>query len=126
MESTTVRTNSKQVKEAVQAYILQAIDFDSAGYGIENTLANALKTYKSEAGELERGQTYQDHFIDFMQGLPSWFNIEFTYFDIINRLTSWGLPKPANKNEQESARLFYYLIFREFTNLLKKEGLSIY
>jgi hypothetical protein len=126
MESTTVRTNSKQVKEAVQAYILQAIDFDSSGYGIENTLANALKTYKSEAGGLERGQTYQDHFINYLQGLPSWFNIEFTYFDIINRLTSWGLPQPANKSEQDSARLFYWLIFREFNNLLKKEGLSIY
>lgn len=118
------KTNSKEVKQAVQSYILQAIDF--TGYEVESTLANALKYYKSESGPIRGRETVQEHFIDFLMGLPSWFNIEYCNWDILQLMKSWGLPLPVNKTEEEGIKLFHYLIFREFNNLLQKEGLSIY
>lgn len=118
-----LRSTSKEVKTAIQDYIKEAIDFTS--YEQESTLKNALDTYKKESGPLQ-GKSYQDHFIDFMRGLPSWFNVEFTYYDILQRMAKWGLPQSANKDASDSSTMFYRLIYREFCVMLRKEGLSIY
>jgi len=119
-----MKTNSKEVKQAVQAYIMSCIDFSNYGKG--NTIANCLEAYKSESAPLRRNESIQEHFIYFLNGLPSWLSIEYYNHAILELMASWGLPLPKNKDEQDGIDLYHYLIFREFCALLKKEGLSIY
>jgi hypothetical protein len=122
-----MKTTTKEVKAAIQNHIVKAIDFVSAGY--DDTYTNDVKSvwraYKQEAGPL-RGNL-QDHFIDFIQGLPSYFNLPYYYNDITDVMANeFNLPQPANKDEQDTVKLYHALIFRELTAMLRKEGVNIY
>lgn len=118
-------TNSKVVKTAIQNHILNAIDFSDYDETYANDVKSVLRAYKEQSGPL-RGNV-QDHFKDFLQGLPSYFNLPYYNDDILSVMVNeWHLPQPANKDITDIVNLYYYLIFREFNNLLKKEGLRIY
>lgn len=120
-----MKTTTKEVKSKIQTYILNAIDFSDYDETYTNDVKSVLRAYKEQSGPV-RGNV-QDHFIDFLQGLPGYLNIEYYDKEIIDIMVNeWGLPQPANKSDRDSTKLFYSLIFREFNNLLKKEGLSIF
>lgn len=121
-----MKTNSKEVKKAVQSYIMDCISFDGLGYDNEsNTLENLAQTFKNEAGKPQRGQNNFEHFKNFVQGLPSWFNLEFYNDAILEKLESWGLPLPSNKDTDDAVNLYYWLIYRELTQMLNKSNLTL-
>lgn len=90
----TPKTNRKDVYNQREAYILNAIDGE--GYERElNTdqekLAFLVATFLSEYGwALKRDKSHQQVFCDWMQGLPSSFNVAFENYRIIEIAKDWG------------------------------------
>lgn len=127
------RTTSKEVKTAIQNYILGAIDTEDYPE-VSNTIPAQLEficsEFKRVAGyknNLSFHKTYQQCFIDWFQGMPSYFDISVYNYDIIHELMpSFGLPLPSNKTESEGIELFNYLIYREFIALCKKNKVDFY
>jgi len=121
-----VRTNSKEVKTAIQNYILSAIDTDGQfnhELSIEDQLTFICSEFKRVAGyknNIKHHGTYQQCFIDWFQGMPSYFNIEVYNTEILLLMASFGLPLPDNKDESEGVQLFNNLIFINFVDLCKK------
>lgn len=124
----TLRTNSKQVKTAIQEYILNSIDTESEGElpvnsSITDQLTFICQEFKRVAGHkgnIAFHKTYQKCFIDWFQGMPSYFNIEIYNDEILKLMSSFGLPLPSNKDESDGVELFNNLIFINFIDLCKK------
>lgn len=128
----TLKTNSKQVKQAVQSYILECIDISGhpdCGEDIQSKLKLICEEFKHAAAyknNILRLKTWQAVFIDWLMGAPSAFSIEYYADGILKIMASWGLPLPANKDEQDGENLFRYLIFSNFVQLCNKNGIDFY
>lgn len=126
-----MRTNSKEVRMAVQKYVIDSLstqDFDGHNGTIEASIEIVWNEFKRVAlypNNLRKLTTYQNCFMDWLQGLPSCLSVGFSDYDIDNFLTSIGLPQPTNKNSLDSAVLYYYLIYREFLALAKKHKITL-
>lgn len=126
------RTNTKEVKAKIQAYIIECISTD--GFPVkDDSLAASLELICSEfkaaacyKHNILRLGSFQDIFIDWLQGLPSCLNIEYWTDEIIKLMESFGLPLPQNKTEQDGVNLFHYLIFREFVALCRKNKVDFW
>ena len=123
-----MRTNSKQVCEKIQAYIQESIESarssDYPGLDILQVAAD-FKRVACYPNNFARFKTMQAVFKDWMQGLPSILPMDFTNYDILRVMESFGLPLPAGKSEEDGVELFYYLVYREFCKMLKKAGGSL-
>jgi len=125
-----IRTNSKQVKQAIQEYIIGCIDtepydFDPEILNLKAKLELVTATYREEKHR-DKGNL-QDLFIEWLQGLPSILNIDFEYYKILELMENeWGLKKPENKTLSDSSELFYKLIYREFLTLCKNHKVDYY
>ena len=127
-----LKTNSKQVKTAIQQYIIDCLD--NSGYpdckdDIASKLTLVCEEFKSAAvfaNNIKRLGTWQAVFIDWLGGLPSALSIEYYTKEILELMASWGLPLPANKTEQDGVNLFHYLIYANFLDLCKKHKVDYY
>ena len=128
-----MKTNCKEVKTKVQEYIINYIDTEDYPE-VKPSLRDQLTFIVDEFYRVAMHPhnihrlkgNYQALFIDWLSGLPSYFNIEYRNFEILELMASFGLPLPDNKDETDGVNLFYYLIYREFLTLLKKHNLTIY
>ena len=126
------RTNSKEVKAAIQAYIISTID--TSGFtGHDGTLKTSLEIIAAEFkrvalfdNNIRYHKTYQACFIDWLQGLPSCINIDYMNYRILELMESFGLPLPANKEETDGIDLFFALIYREYLSICKQNSVSPY
>lgn len=125
------RTNSKQVQTAIRNYIIESIDCtdcDNKYKTLPEQLAYICSEFKRVAGYRNNilfHKTYQKCFIDWFQGLPSYFNISVYTHEIVHELMpSFGLPLPANKDEQDGVELFNNLIYVNFLALCKNNGIN--
>jgi len=129
-----MKTNNKIVKDAIQKYIINCIDIEEQGLPENITLAGQLEficsEFKRVAGyeyNLRRLPNIQERFIDWLSGLPSYFNIEYRNYEIVSELMpSFNLPLPANKTEDQGVKLFYCLIYMNFLDLCKKHKVDFY
>ena len=128
-----MKTNCKEVKTALQSYIIDCIDTTEYPE-IKTDLKNQLTFIVDEFHRVNcypvnmqryKGN-YQALFTDWHSGLPSYFNIEYRNYAILELMASFGLPLPSDKDETDGINLFYHLVYREFLTLLKKNGLTIY
>lgn len=104
----TTTTPRKQFNDLVNAYILGAID--SSGYGKELTtdtekLQFVMDCYQSEYAypqNLQRYKTHQNCFANWLQGLPSSFNIDYENYRIIEIAKQWGsIPQNADDRQED-------------------------
>lgn len=116
---------TKELNTKVFAYILDAIDGE--GYG--KTFANDTEklqfladTFMSEYGWEINRIGYLNAFKEWLQGLPSSFNVDYTYFDIINIAKNWGsLPQTATeKQEDKICANWFNLIANKAIQLMKR------
>ena len=128
-----MKTNYKLVKTLIQSYILDCIDtseYPEVKTDIKNQLSFIVDEFYRVAmydNNIRRLKgNYQELFIDWLSDLPSYFNIEYRNYQILELMSSFNLPLPANKEQYEGVKLFYFLIYREFLALLKKHELTIY
>ena len=127
-----MRTNSKQVKTAIQQYIIDSLD--NSGYldckdDLQSKLILVCEEFKSAAvfaNNIKKCGTWQAVFIDWLNGLPSALSIEYYTKEILDLMTSFGLPLPSNKTEEEGVNLFHALIYTNFLDLCKKHKVNFY
>lgn len=113
-----LRSNSKEVREAIKQHLVEISQKDDVEvktvnqaikYIVNRFYNEMIKKYNKHS------VSYQDLFIYWLNGLAL-----HTYYytdDIINYLHSIGLYGRDEKQEQEkSADLYYYLIFKEVKN----------
>jgi hypothetical protein len=112
-----MKTNSKAVREAIRAHILENVT-DGNGDTFP-TLPEALAHLKSEfervanyPANLRRIPNHQDRFHDYLMGIP--FGFEFTHSGIAGFLNGLGI-NPTGKEypPEKSARMYAALIYRE-------------
>jgi len=112
-----MKTNSKQVKEAIKQHILECVHDEN-----EKTFATFDEAREHLKAEFERvaGNAYslkkfpndQERFHDYLMGLPFWF--EFANHKIIEFLNGLGINTQGKSfNTKKSANLYTNLIFKE-------------
>lgn len=118
-----MKTTKKEVREAIRSYIMECIDF-SDYEGMENTLESFVIEYHAEAAPI-RGNHFE-HWRKFQEGLPSWFNIAYSEYGILQVMEKrFGLPMPEGKDIDDAVDLYYWLIWRELNYLLDKQCLAL-
>jgi len=110
-----MKTNSKQVRNAIKLHILESVtDNNGNNFNDLKEACNYLNTEfirnSNHAYNLQKFPNNQDRFSDYLQGLP--FNFLFTNYDINNYLNSLtGNDKDFDYNK--TLKLYHYLIFSE-------------
>ena len=127
-----MRTNNKQVKAAIQKYIIDSLDnsvFPDCKDDLASKLTLVCEEFKSAAvfaNNIKRCGTWQAVFIDWLMGSPSSLSIEYYTKEILELMAAWGLPLPANKTEQQGEELYRSLIYVNFLDLCKKNKVNFY
>lgn len=123
-----LKSNSKIFKTKVQEYIIKRLDTDYTNdlkEQLENTVSGFYDWYQGY--EVKRIPNKYKAFGDWLSGLPSQLNIEFSYYDCRNTLKEW-----FEQNEKESQKYddnrvwenYLYFITREFESLCKKNNIE--
>ena len=128
-----LKTNCKQVKEKVRAFISQ--NFDASSYGredlnhadIELKLQFIALTCWAELGhEVKRcNESHQEMFIHWCEGLPSLLDTAYYYchcsaVDLVGDMLEQTKEERAKYTEIEAERLLSYMIYREVSTYLYK------
>ena len=118
-----LRSNSKEVKEAIKLHLIEIAENDDVDVQtLEQAKNYIVKRFNLEVLRFARkNEPYQKLFTDWFNGLA--LNTYFYTNDIINYLNSIGLYGKNEQQEQEkSADLYHYLIFKEVKNYIFKMG----
>src|SRR5690554_5726044 len=120
-----LRSNSKEVREAIKLHLIEISKNDD----VKVETVEQAKKYIVDRFYIEmlknnnNVKNIQDLFIYWLSGLA--LNTYYMTDDIINYLNSIGLYGKDEKQEQEqSADLYHYLIFKEVKNDIFKELLQ--
>ena len=109
-----LRTNSKEVKEAIRLHLIEISQNDDVEIETVNQAINYIvnKFYNEMIKHNKHYNNIQDLFIYWLSGLA--LHTHYMTDDIINYLHSIGLHGKDEKQEQQKAAdLYHYLIFRE-------------
>lgn len=131
-----LRTNNKEVKEKIRAYILDHMDFSNYigcdGYPDAEPKTDAGRVllcrdiFRSEyvyPDNLRRYGGMYGCFTEWLRGLPSALTIDFSYYDVRQIMREW-----LDQTEEESSRFddmetwekFLHLVAREFFAMVDK------
>ena len=112
-----LRTNSKAVREMIRAHILNCVT-DENGNSLpsfeqaRDILRAEFDRVANYPANLKRIPNNQDRFHDYLMGIP--FGFEYTHCGIADFLNGLGInPQGKEYDEEKSARLYSYLIYRE-------------
>lgn len=109
-----IRSNSKEVKEAIKLHLIEISKNDDVEVEtVEQAKDYIIKRFNLEVLRFKRpGEHIQTLFTNWLSGLA--LNTYYMTVDIINYLHSIGLYGKNKEQEQEkSADLYHYLIFKE-------------
>ncbi len=110
----TLNVKKSSARSIYVNYILETVD--SSGYGVvtvtpEQKWKFLAETIVSEYGfnMKDRGYTDQQCAKEWLMGLPSCLTVDFSYFDIYNRLYDWGFLKESDtEKKHEKAHDLYW------------------
>jgi hypothetical protein len=110
-----MRSNSKQVREQVRAYILECVtDFESNEFEtFDECKKHAQQRFEREYNYEANYRKYpnlQERFMHYCMGMA--FDFTTYYSEQREILNSWGLFK-EKASDEEVAHLYFYLIFAE-------------
>lgn len=115
-----MRTTNKDFKKQVQRHILEHLN-DEETTDTKKQIRNVISEFENYSKGL-KFHNIQDAFISFLQCLPSCLSVEFEYYEINKNLKEWfrNCGETYQEREpEEEANLYYYLIFRELKSLCK-------
>ena len=132
-----LKSNSKQFKTKVQTYILDCIEVEGAS---DPTIQEKLQ-YVADCFEIEKYKPFKEQyknlwyisvnkqalFIDWLQGLPSSFNIEFSSYDIRNILKEWYEESEEQADKYDNTQtdnMFRNIIYMNFVDLCKQNNIK--
>lgn len=124
-------TANKKVKANIENYILNAIDgegYERQPQTAQQKLIFLATTFKSEycfENNFKRLKTVQAILAEWVSGLPSSFNIDFNYCDILKAAHSFGnLPeKMSEKEEDKILSNWFNFIAAHTLQLMNKNGI---
>lgn len=125
-----MKTTKKEFKNQVQEHILNSLD-EQETTNPKEQLQNVVSEFKNWYSPYEQKMhpNRQEAFTDWMNGLPSCLNTEFTNYGINQTLKSWyencGETYKEHDSDKES-QLYRNLVYREFNTLLKKNDLTLF
>ncbi len=112
-----MKTNSKEVRNAIRAHILESVTDDNGETfptleGAILRLRGEFERVANHPANLRRFPNNQERFHDYLMGLP--FGFEYENHAIASFLDGLGI-NPTGKayDAAKSARLYTYLIFKE-------------
>ena len=106
-----MKTNSKEVRKAIQNHILECV-YDYYSENNFATLKEACNHLYNEFDRVSNNAINQKRFEDYLQGVP--FNFYYTYEDIEAFLNSLGINKEGKKYEPSKMwNLYASLIYSE-------------
>ena len=112
-----MRTNSKEVKKAIQNHVLDCVyDYSENEFSTLKEACNHLNSeFERNSGHennLKRYPNNVDRFIDYLQGIP--FHFEFENYKIEEFLNGLGInPKNIQYSSAKMWNLYGLLIYRE-------------
>ncbi len=123
-----LKTNSKEVKLKVRAYIMDCIDLSEYEKYKQSTsgrdaIIDLYNVFYDEFKFNIKQQGEYNAFKKWVSGMPTAFNIDFVTADVVNILKFWlnATDEEVKKyNDIQSWNLFIHLIAREFFILHKK------
>jgi hypothetical protein len=124
-----MRTTKKEFKNQVQEHIFNILGHNDEA-DREYTLQEVAENFQSEkySSPYERKFNKQDAFIDWMKGLPSSLNVEYTNYGIHNTLKAWyenaGGQYDEKKLQTDESDWYFHLVTREFSDLCKKNNIK--
>ena len=114
-----LKANSKEVKKAIEAYILDCLEGKTTAEKVKNAYASFSYYYK-------QGDNIQDSFINFLRGLP--FFLDYTTYKERELLKSWLKESEAEADRyswEQVDKKYYYLIFCGFKRLFDKNNINL-
>ena len=117
------RSTSKQVVSAIRAHILESVRNcdemeDKSEFEVVQHVLNEFERVAGYPANKIRFTNQQERFSDYLSGLP--FGFDFTYFDIRNRLESFGLDRRDDIDDDKTTKHYHYLIYREVLAMARK------
>lgn len=126
---------TKEANKAINDYIIEAISWD--GYEVDLSeatdkeklqfVADQFKATQNYANNLKKFPNHQERLGDWLQGLPSVFNIDFENYRILELAKEWGsIPENATE-KQEDLILdgWWRFISAKIISLMCKNGISL-
>ena len=117
-----LKTNSKEVKQAVRGYILECIP---EGMTIKEVHKNFINTYfKTENEKRYFNNNEKKAFENWLTTIPSAFDVEFATWEICKIVGSWldeteeEIEKYFDEDAMKTENLFRYLITKHFYEML--------
>lgn len=117
-------------KKAIEKYIMDCINFDDVSL---NTLSDDWKLAKvyhdfkmqmlPKRHDLKRPINEKKLFIDWLQGLPTDFDIEFRMFEQVELLQKWDVTYNPDRTD-ELYNTFYNIVTKVFYDLLKQYNIN--
>jgi hypothetical protein len=124
-----MKTTNKAIKDQIQKHIIEGLSEDtyqSTKMQLQQVKEEFYNWYSPY--EQKRTPNKQEAFKEFMNGLPSCLNMEYTYHGIHTTMRSWfenaGETYKEPKDDSKEADLYGSLIYREFNTLCKKNGVQ--
>lgn len=121
-----LRTNTKKVKDGVKAYIMENFDaYDGDAVNADDFKSVAVYIWETFNDEIlkhdKRRMSYQDFFIEWLQGLPTVLDCPHYYksaVDIVGDLLEQTENERNKYTETDAEHLMSYLIFREISTVI--------
>lgn len=128
-----MKTNSKEFTAKINAYILDAISAEGYSETVSSDseklhfLASCFKSEFLFPANLKRYGSYQRCFAEWIQGLPSSFDIAFWNDDIVRIAKRMGsLPENAtDKQEQRVIENWFNLVSAKTMMLFEKHNINL-
>ena len=134
-----MKTNSKEFKRKMQAYILDCIDteaydqkFNTTKERLEFVHQCFIKEFWYDNNKRRYGSQVAG-FKEYLMGLPSVIGIDFENYRILEIAKEWGSyknttgmsEKAIERYEDAIIGTWFYLVSVNFFNMLKKEGIKV-
>lgn len=124
-----MRTTTKAFKEEVRGHIADILDVwdiydeDDAREPLKDVAKGFHHFYGLHEQRVNRNK--QEGFIEWLKGLPSEINIEFTSYGIQQVLQQWFGDNYVEHNEDKEAHVYFHLVYRELTKLFEMYGIHL-
>lgn len=116
--------------EAIEQYIMDSIKFDDPSLdrlSFDWKLAKVYHDFKMQMlpkrHDLKRPTFEREIFIDWLQGLPTGFDIEFRTFEQLELMEEWNLPHNPDRSVIAS-NIFYHNVTKVFYDLLERYNIN--
>lgn len=122
----TRRSNSKEIKQEIQAHILECIELEEEYETVSEELEQVIGGFQRWWSDHEQIRNHQEAFTSYLMCLPSEFTVEFQTYSMEQRLEGWLGKGSREYTTDEISTRYYWLIYREFHTLCRKHKVTFY